>query len=127
LQGKFSFHYVTALLICGYNTAALDSFLEELVRNEEIKHQMQKINVSFNEGMEDSFASVFVRSKGLPKKSFEFDLNKNQSAIDAYPRLEDKAYNLLGTEKIKTLKHLLENKNNCTAEGIGYWLRKFRA
>ena len=45
LQGKFSFHYVAALLICGYNTAALDSFLDELVRNEEIKHQMQKINV----------------------------------------------------------------------------------
>ena len=125
LQGKFSFHYVAALLICGYNTAALDSFLEELVRNEEIKHQMQKIKVSFDEGMEDSFASVFVHSKGLPKKSFEFDLNKNQSAIDAYPRLKDKAYNLLETEKIQLLYHLLENKDNCTAKGIGDWLRKF--
>ena len=125
MQGKFSFRYVAALLICGYNTAALDSFLEEMVGNEEIKLQMHKIKVSFNEDLEDSFASVFVCSKGFPKKSFEFDLNKNQSAIDAYPRLEDKAYNLLGTEKIKTLKHLLENKNNCTAEGIGDWLRKF--
>ena len=125
MQGKFSFHYVAALLICGHNTAALDSFLEELVRNDEIKHQMQKIKVSFNEGMEDSFASVFVCSKGLPKKSFEFDLNKNQSAIDAYPRLKDKAYNLLETEKIQSLYHLLENKDNCTAKGIGDWLRKF--
>ncbi len=63
--------------------------------------------------------------KSLPKKSFEFDLNRNQSAIDAYPRLKDKAYNLLETEKIQSLYHLLENKDNWTAKGIGDWLRKF--
>ncbi|MEK9640303.1 MAG: MmgE/PrpD family protein, partial [Alphaproteobacteria bacterium] len=101
LQGKFSYHYVAALVICGFNTAALDSFFDEMLANIEINNQMRKITVSFNENMEDSYSSVIVHSEGLSEKNFEFDLKKNQKAIDAYPRLKDKAESLLDKEKTK--------------------------
>ena len=125
LQGKFSYHYITALLICGYNTAALDSFFDNMLSNIEINNQMHKTTVSFDENMEDSYASVIVHSEGLPEKSFEFDLKKNQRAIDAYPRLKDKAESLLKRDKTKTLYDLLAHKDNCSSRQIGNWIRTF--
>lgn len=125
LQGKFSYHYIAALVICGFNTAALDSFFDEMIANIEINNQMRKITVSFNENMEDSYSSVIVHSEGLSEKNFEFDLKKNQKAIDAYPRLKDKAESLLDKEKTKTLYSLLSDKDNCSAQAIGSWIRTF--
>lgn len=125
LQGKFSYHYIAALVICGFNTAALDSFFDEMIANIEINNQMRKITVSFNENMEDSYSSVIVHSEGLSEKNFEFDLKKNQKAIDAYPRLKDKAESLLDKEKTKILYSLLSDKDNCSAQAIGSWIRAF--
>lgn len=125
LQGKFSYHYVAALLICGYNTAALDSFFDEMITNVEINNQMNKIEVSFKENMEDSYASIIVCSIGLPEKKFEFDLKKNQSAVDAFPRLKVKAENLLRPEKVEALYSLLAEKDNLFAKQIGNWISTF--
>lgn len=125
LQGKFSYNYVTALLICGYDTAALDSFFDKMLSNIEIDNQMHKVTVTFDENMEDSYASVIVHSEGLPEKSFQFDLKKNQKAIDAFPRLKDKAESLLDRDKTKTLYSLLNDKDNCSARKIGDWVRTF--
>jgi hypothetical protein len=75
--------------------------------------------------MEDSYSSVIVHSEGLSEKNFEFDLKKNQKAIDAYPRLKDKAESLLDKEKTKILYSLLSDKDNCSAQAIGSWIRAF--
>jgi hypothetical protein len=96
-----------------------------MLSNIEINNQMHKVTVSFDENMEDSYASVIVHSVGLPEKSFEFDLKKNQIAIDAYPRLKDKAESLLDRDKTKTLYRLLTDKDNCSARKIGNWVRTF--
>ena len=50
---------------------------------------------------------------------------ESQASIKAPFNLVFLNCSLLETEKIQSLFHLLENKDNCTAKGIGDWLRKF--
>ena len=59
------------------------------------------------------------------KESICLDLKKNQKAIDAYPSLKDKAESLLDKEKTKILYSLLSDKDNCSAQAIGSWIRTF--
>ena len=103
LEAKFSYRLTAALVMLGHDTAALETFNEEVCRDPAVVELRDRVDVEFDDAVPDTAARIQIEmGDGAPVEAAH-DLMEPVPLSERQSRIRSKAESLLGASRAATL------------------------
>ena len=103
LEAKFSYRLTAALVMLGHDTAALETFNEEVCGDPAVIELRDKVDVEFDDAVPDTAARIQIEmGDGAPVEAAH-DLMEPVPLSERQSRIRSKAESLLGASRAATL------------------------
>ena len=106
LEAKFSFRLVMALAVLGYDTAALDTYTDEICSVPSVVGLRDMVVVNVDDTLAETESVVTVRDKSGVQKTVRYDLNDLLPLAEKQARIAAKSTSLIGDA---AAQHLWDN------------------
>ena len=100
------------------NTSLVQSFSDEICRDENILSFMQIVDVYPSKKILETSSKVTIRTKGKKNFTYKYDLNNLKSINDRKNKMISKTSSLLGNKMSVSLWNLLENEEKLPSNWI---------
>jgi 2-methylcitrate dehydratase PrpD len=98
LEVKFSYAYLAAMALAGYDTSSVKTFVDELCEEQSLRADALRVNVSGVDDMSDTASQVRVTWQDGTTSEVSHDLAHQPLLSETERRLRRKASSLLGSE-----------------------------
>ena len=106
LEAKFSFRLVMALAVLGYDTAALDTYTDEICSVPSVVGLRDMVVVNVDDTLAETESVVTVRDKSGVQKTVQYDLSDLLPLAEKQARIAAKSASLIGNA---AAQHLWDN------------------
>ncbi len=118
LEAKFSYRLTAALVMLGHDTAALETFNEEVCRDPALVELRNKVYVEFDDAVPDTAARIQIeRRDGAPLEAAH-DLMEPVPLSERQSRIRSKAESLLGASRAATLWSFVHDEDRLLSSWI---------
>ena len=118
LEAKFSYKMITSMVMNEINTSLVQSFSDEICRDENILSFMQIVDVYPSKEILETSSKVTIKTKSKKIFTYEYDLNNLKSINDRKNKMILKTSSLLGNKMSVSLWNLLENEEELPSNWI---------
>ena len=110
LEAKFSYRMTTALCLCGWNTASIDTFTDELCEDQSMQALCERVYVQADDKLTETAARVVIDTRdGTSTEDFH-DLATPMTYQKRREKVQDKSVTLLGEDRSEHLWSLLSDE-----------------
>jgi 2-methylcitrate dehydratase PrpD len=103
LEAKFSFRLVMALAVLGYDTAALDTYTDEICSVPSVVGLRDMVVVNVDDTLAETESVVTVRDKSGVQKTVRYDLSDLLPLAEKQARIAAKSASLIGNAAAQRL------------------------
>ena len=118
LEAKFSYKMITSMVMNEINTSLVQSFSDEICRDENILSFMKIVDVYPSKEILETSSKVTIKTKSKKIFTYEYDLNNLKSINDRKNKMILKTSSLLGNKMSVSLWNLLENEEELPSNWI---------
>jgi len=110
LEAKFSYRMTAALCLCGWNTASIDTFTDELCEDQSMQALCERVFVQADDKLTETAARVVIDTRdGTSSEDFH-DLATPMTYQKRREKVQDKSATLLGEDRSEHLWSLLSDE-----------------
>ena len=110
LEAKFSYRMTAALCLCGWNTASIDTFTDELCEDQSMQALCERVYVQADDKLTETAARVVIDTHdGTSTEDFH-DLATPMTYQKRREKVQDKSVTLLGEDRSEHLWSLLSDE-----------------
>lgn len=118
IEAKFSYKMISAMVMHEINTSKIESFSDNLNKNETLVEFMKIINIYPNENIEETSSKVVIKTKSNDEFSYKYDLNDLKDIEKRKSKMKHKTSSLLGHKMSESLWKMIKSEDLLPSEWI---------